>query len=110
MQSRQTRTSAGQSAPSSSRCPAAAASETEVRSRALRPAAEGRFCNAPLAGYCTTNDDGNTVTYTVRTRAFAPDGGVAIDVRLTGADATRTAAAVCQRLTRHGAQDLAKGE
>ncbi|WP_344184699.1 hypothetical protein [Streptantibioticus ferralitis] len=46
----------------------------------------------------------------MRTRAFAPDGGVAIDVRLTGADATRTAAAVCQRLTRHGAQDLAKGE
>ncbi|GFH36023.1 hypothetical protein [Streptomyces pacificus] len=67
----------------------------------------GGFCNAPLAGYCTTNDDGNSVTYTVRARAFSPSGTV-IDVRQTGEDATRTALAVCQALTRHGALDLAK--
>ncbi|MEU8586917.1 hydroxymethylbilane synthase [Streptomyces sp. NPDC048664] len=67
----------------------------------------GGFCNAPLAGYCTTREDGNTVTYTVRARAFSPDGGLAIDVRLTGEEPVELAEAVCQRLIRHAALDLA---
>ncbi|MCN9244506.1 hydroxymethylbilane synthase [Streptomyces sp. RY43-2] len=86
--------------------------ETEVEAEAERLVLRrmGGFCNAPLAGYCTTTDDGNAVSYTVRTRVFSPDGGVAINVRLTGADAMRTAAAACQRLTQHGALGLAKAE
>ncbi|MEW1694449.1 hydroxymethylbilane synthase [Streptomyces sp. NPDC091278] len=65
------------------------------------------FCNAPIAGYCKTNRDGD-ITYTVRTRAFTVEGDIALDVRLTGKDATRTALAVCQQLTRHGALELAQ--
>ncbi|MFE7542969.1 hydroxymethylbilane synthase [Streptomyces platensis] len=65
------------------------------------------YCNARLAGYCLTNDDGSTVTYTVRARAFSPSG-TAVDVRLTGENATKTALDVCQRLTQHGALGLAK--
>ncbi|MFI9205330.1 hydroxymethylbilane synthase [Streptomyces sp. NPDC053048] len=83
--------------------------ETETEAEAERAILRhmGGFCNAPLAGYCTTNDNGNTVTYTVRARAFSLSG-TAVDVRQTGEDATRTALAVCQDLTRHGALDLAK--
>lgn len=83
--------------------------ETEVEAEAERFVLRqlGGFCNAPLAGYSTTDDDGATTTYTVRARTFSVDGGVAIDVRSTGTDAMRTAADVCRRLTRHGALDLA---
>ncbi|MER6380732.1 hydroxymethylbilane synthase [Streptomyces sp. NPDC001127] len=79
--------------------------ETEIEAEAERLVLRqmGGFCNAPLAGYCTTHDDCNSVTYTVRARAFSPDGGTVIDVRLTGENATQTAMAVCRQLTDHGA-------
>ncbi|WP_208639057.1 hypothetical protein [Kitasatospora albolonga] len=67
-----------------------------------------KHCNAPLAGYVKTNDNGNEVSYTVRARAFSAEPALAIDVRLTGGDATRTALAVCKKLTRLGASELAK--
>ncbi|PZT75455.1 hydroxymethylbilane synthase [Streptomyces sp. AC1-42W] len=69
----------------------------------------GGFCNAPLAGYCTTNE-ATTTTYTVRARSFSADGEMAIDVRSTGTDAKRTAAEVCRRLTRHSALNRAAGQ
>ncbi|MFF4701136.1 hydroxymethylbilane synthase [Streptomyces chattanoogensis] len=37
--------------------------EVEAETERLVLRQMGGFCNAPLAGYCTTNDDGNTVTY-----------------------------------------------
>ncbi|MFF7021363.1 hydroxymethylbilane synthase [Streptomyces klenkii] len=84
--------------------------ETEMEAEAERVVLRqmGGFCNAPLAGYARTNDNGNEVTYTVRARAFSTEPALAIDVRLTGPDATKTALAVCQRLTRHGASELAE--
>ncbi|MGA6169084.1 hydroxymethylbilane synthase [Streptomyces sp. NPDC012600] len=84
--------------------------ETEVEAEAERVVLRqmGGFCNAPLAGYVKTNDNGNEVSYTVRARAFSAEPTLAIDVRLTGGDATRTALAVCKKLTRLGASELAK--
>lgn len=83
--------------------------DTEVEAEAERLILRqmGGFCNAPLAGYCTTNHHDEGSTYTVRARAFSPDGRVAIDARLTGADATATALAVCELLTQRGARELA---
>ncbi|MFI5763930.1 hydroxymethylbilane synthase [Streptomyces sp. NPDC051563] len=85
--------------------------DTEVEAEAERLVLRqmGGFCNAPLAGYCTTNHHDEGSTYTVRARAFSPDGSVAIDTRLTGDDATTTALAVCGLLTQHGARELATG-
>ncbi|MCC2279480.1 hydroxymethylbilane synthase [Streptomyces sp. ET3-23] len=84
--------------------------ETEVEAEAERVVLRqmGGFCNAPLAGYCATNHSGRAATYTVRARTFSPDGNAAIDARCTGKDATKTALAVCQRLTDLGARGLAK--
>ncbi|MFQ6147070.1 hydroxymethylbilane synthase [Streptomyces seoulensis] len=70
----------------------------------------GGFCNAPLAGYCSTNGDGNTPRHAVRVRAFTRDGGTSIDVRATGNEPMQLAEDVCRRLIRHGALDLAKAE
>ncbi|MFI2672544.1 hydroxymethylbilane synthase [Streptomyces albidoflavus] len=59
----------------------------------------GGYCNAPLAGYCsTTHDTDGRPTYTVRARSLTPDGSAAADVRFTGQDAVATAAAVCRQL------------
>lgn len=68
----------------------------------------GGFCNAPLAGYCTTNfgADGTT-TYTVRAQSFTPDGTTTIDVRRSGSDAAEAAVATSDELTRLGADELA---
>ncbi|MFJ1593044.1 hydroxymethylbilane synthase [Kitasatospora albolonga] len=84
--------------------------ETEVEAEAERVVLRqmSGFCNAPLAGYVKTNDNGNEVSYTVRARAFSAEPALTIDVRLTGGDVTRTALAVCKKLTRHGASELAK--
>ncbi|MGC4928114.1 hydroxymethylbilane synthase [Streptomyces sp. DT117] len=68
----------------------------------------GGFCNAPLAGYCTTNlDTEGTTTYTVRVRSFTPDGTTSIDVRRSGNDAAEAALAASHELTRLGANELA---
>ncbi|MGG2462800.1 hydroxymethylbilane synthase [Streptomyces sp. RGM 3693] len=83
------------------------ATEVEAEAERLVLRQMGGFCNAPLAGYCTTNRSDRTTTYTVRARAFAEDGGTAIDVRLTRGDATQAAMTVCQQLTDHGARNLA---
>ncbi|MER6314656.1 hydroxymethylbilane synthase [Streptomyces sp. NPDC001581] len=82
--------------------------ETEVEAEAERLVLRqmGGFCNAPLAGYVKTNDNGNQVTYTVRARAFSAEPAIAIDIRLTGDNATTTALAVCRKLTGHGALDI----
>ncbi|MFJ3660741.1 hydroxymethylbilane synthase [Streptomyces sp. NPDC090119] len=82
--------------------------ETGVEAEAERVVLRqlGGFCNAPLAGYCTTDSDGDTVTYTVRARAFSPDGEAAVDIRRTGADATQAALAVCRQLSLHGVPNL----
>ncbi len=83
------------------------ATETEAEAERTVLRQMGGFCNAPLAGYCTTNRRGrSTTTYTVRARAFTKDGGTAIDVRLTGENATQAAMAVCRQLTAHGARNL----
>ncbi|MFI6682521.1 hydroxymethylbilane synthase [Streptomyces sp. NPDC050485] len=80
--------------------------ETEAEAERTILRQMGGFCNAPLAGYCTTNRSDRATTYAVRARAFTKDGGTAIDVRLTGENATQTAMAVCRQLTGHGAQNL----
>ncbi|MFE0771926.1 hydroxymethylbilane synthase [Streptomyces sp. NPDC058861] len=67
----------------------------------------GGFCNAPLAGYCTTDDSGTAIKHTLRARAFTPSGGTAIDVRLTGEEPVQLAVVVCRRLIRHRALELA---
>ncbi|MGW2919547.1 hydroxymethylbilane synthase [Streptomyces angustmyceticus] len=75
------------------------ATEIEAQTERLILRRMGGFCNAPLAGYCTTTAAG---TYTVRARAFGYGGGTTIDTRLTGKDPIQTAEAVCEKLTRHG--------
>ncbi|MFK0015736.1 hydroxymethylbilane synthase [Streptomyces sp. NPDC091027] len=84
--------------------------QTEVEAEAERLVLRqmGGFCNAPLAGYCTTNDDGNTVTYTVRARVFSAAGDTAIDVRATREDATASALEVCRKLKGHGGLEIGK--
>ncbi|MFI1253844.1 hydroxymethylbilane synthase [Streptomyces netropsis] len=77
-----------------------AGTEIEAEAERLVLRQMGGFCNAPLAGYCTTNHDNQAATYTVRARGFTDDGSVAVDIRLTGGDSTRVATEVCQRLTR----------
>ncbi|MGW4288165.1 hydroxymethylbilane synthase [Streptomyces sp. NPDC004673] len=86
--------------------------ETGVEAEAERTVLRrlGGFCNAPLAGYCATDRAGGTVTYTVRARVFSPDGGTAIDVRRTEADATQAALAVCRGLSLHSVLDLTTAE
>ncbi|NEC21216.1 hydroxymethylbilane synthase [Streptomyces parvus] len=70
----------------------------------------GGFCNAPLAGYCTTNPGtGGTTTYTVRAQSFTPDGTTTIDVRRSGSDAAEAAVAASRELTRLGSNELAAG-
>lgn len=83
--------------------------ETAVEAEAERLVLRqmGGFCNAPLAGYCTTNGDAEgTATYTVRARAFTPDGTTSIDVRRSGSDAEEAALAASHELTRLGAIEL----
>ncbi|MEU2854102.1 hydroxymethylbilane synthase [Streptomyces syringium] len=74
--------------------------EIEAETERLILRQMGGFCNAPLAGYCTTRHGDQAATYTVRARGFTDDGSMAVDIRLTGGDATRVAMEVCQRLTR----------
>ncbi|MEU2431066.1 hydroxymethylbilane synthase [Streptomyces sp. NPDC007861] len=83
---------------------------TEIEAEAERLVLQqmGGFCNAPLAGYCKTNRTGTTTTYTVRARAITDDGSTAIDIRLTGDDATETAMTACQRLVHHGGRELGR--
>ncbi|WP_053042549.1 hydroxymethylbilane synthase [Streptomyces sp. KE1] len=78
----------------------ATAVEAEAERFVLRQM--GGYCNAPLAGYCSTRHgtDG-TPSYTVRVRSLTPDGTSAVDVRLTGRDATATAAAACLQHQRY---------
>ncbi|MGI5527851.1 hypothetical protein ACQEVX_10610 [Streptomyces syringium] len=77
-----------------------AGTEIEAEAERLVLRQMGGFCNAPLAGYCTTQHDGQTTNYTVRARGFTGDGSMAVDIRLTGEDSTRVATEVCRRLTR----------
>ncbi|SCE09376.1 hydroxymethylbilane synthase [Streptomyces sp. DvalAA-19] len=71
----------------------------------------GGFCNAPLAGYCTTNSgtDGTT-TYTVRAQSFTPDGTTTIDVRRSGSDPAAAAVAASHELARLGAMEFATAQ
>ncbi|MCX5338580.1 hypothetical protein [Streptomyces atratus] len=55
----------------------------------------GGFCNAPLAGYCTTDKSGLLI---VRDMVFTLDGATAIDVRHSGEDPVDTAKELCRRL------------
>lgn len=82
--------------------------ETEAEAERLVLRQMGGFCNSPLAGHCTTRDGADGAAYTVRARAFTASGGVAIDVRLTGSDATETAMKVCRKLKDHGGLELDK--
>lgn len=73
--------------------------EAEAERAVLRQT--GGFCNAPLAGYCTTEQAKNgAASYTVRAQAFARDGQTTIDVRRTGSDAAAVAFAASNELMR----------
>ncbi|AYV29606.1 Porphobilinogen deaminase [Streptomyces sp. ADI95-16] len=82
--------------------------DTEVEAEAERLILRrlGGFCNAPFAGHCTTTPTDKGSAYTIRIRAFSPDGRTVIEVRETGFDATEAAIEACQRLIRHGGREL----
>ncbi|MFI1655581.1 hydroxymethylbilane synthase [Streptomyces sp. NPDC020472] len=87
-------------------------SDTEVQAEAERLILRqmGGFCNAPLAGYCTTHrvGSGALTSYTVRACTFSADGGSMIDVRHSGDDAEEVAKTVCQELKRSADGKLVK--
>ncbi|MFF4646763.1 hydroxymethylbilane synthase [Streptomyces sp. NPDC001389] len=84
--------------------------ETEVEAEAERMVLRqmGGFCNAPLAGHCLTDRSEDGTAYTLRACVFSPDGGMVIDARASGGDATVVALQVCRRLKHHGGLELGK--
>ncbi|MFD0270876.1 hydroxymethylbilane synthase [Streptomyces sp. NPDC127106] len=74
------------------------ATATEADTERLLLASLGGYCNAPLAGTCTTRPTPHGPLYTVRACRFTPDGTSLADFRRTGTDPLATARTVARKM------------